>query len=282
MTHESWKAAIASKVQGSWNLHNHLRDLEFFILLSSITGVLGAAGQANYAAGNTYLDALARYRISKGQPAISLDLGVMKGEGFLAENKDLMKRWAGPGYFIEVPQEQLFAMLDYYCDSLLPLPTELKSQPIIGIDVPSKLRSRRIELPYWMRRPLIRHLHQIDSVQDTSTATQEAVVNYSILLSDAESLNEAGLIIAQLLRRKHSLAFVIPEEQIHLQDSLVSHGVDSLVAVELRSWFGKEFGVDIAIFDLLGGATFIAIGMMAAKKSPFSQNLRDDKDKSDA
>ncbi|KAG4034475.1 hypothetical protein MFRU_003g04360 [Monilinia fructicola] len=229
MSYESWKAAISSKVQGSWNLHSQLQDLDFFILLSSITGVLGAAEQANYAAGNTYLDALARYRISKGQPAVSIDLGVRKGEGFLAEHKDLLKRCSGPGYFIDVPQEQLFAMLDYYCDPSLPLPTEFKSQAIIGIDIPAKLRSRRIEIPYWMRRPLLRQLHQIESVQYNSVAAQESAINYSSLLFEAESLNEAGLVVAQLLRRKHSLAFAIPEEQIHVQDSMVAHGVDSLV-----------------------------------------------------
>jgi hypothetical protein len=142
MSYENWSDAIASKVQGSWNLHICLGDLDFFVLLSSITGILGSAGQANYAAGNTYLDSLARYRVSRGQKAVSLDLGVMKGEGFLAENEAFLKRWIGPGYFLQVSQEQLFALLDHYCDPSLPILSTTDSQLFIGVDIPSNLRAR--------------------------------------------------------------------------------------------------------------------------------------------
>ena len=52
MTHEQYMAAVRPKVQGSWNLHNHLpKDMDFFVLLSSSAGVAGSRGQGNYAAG---------------------------------------------------------------------------------------------------------------------------------------------------------------------------------------------------------------------------------------
>ena len=90
MTFDDWETSIKPKVQDSWNLHSMLpRDLDFFILLSSISGVIGNGGQANYAAGNTSMDALANYRIAHGEKAVSLDLGWMEAEGVVAENEKL-------------------------------------------------------------------------------------------------------------------------------------------------------------------------------------------------
>ncbi|KAH8429183.1 uncharacterized protein LDX57_006852 [Aspergillus melleus] len=54
MTHQAWQEVISPKVQGTWNLHQQLPSgMDFFIMLSSISGVLGSRGQANYAASNT-------------------------------------------------------------------------------------------------------------------------------------------------------------------------------------------------------------------------------------
>jgi len=56
MTLEQYNAALRPKVHGSWNLHKLLskNDLEFFVMLSSLSGVVGLASQCNYAAGGTF------------------------------------------------------------------------------------------------------------------------------------------------------------------------------------------------------------------------------------
>ncbi|KAI9872084.1 MAG: hypothetical protein M1823_008265, partial [Watsoniomyces obsoletus] len=89
MTVEQYKAAVRPKVQGTWNLHEQLHDLDFFVMLSSLSGVVGLASQCNYAAGNSYQDALARYRLSRGLPAASIDIGVVQAVGVVAENAEL-------------------------------------------------------------------------------------------------------------------------------------------------------------------------------------------------
>ena len=64
------------RIRGSWNLHSLFpTGLEFFILLSSMSGIAGFPTQSNYAAANTYQDALARFRMVKGERATSLNLG---------------------------------------------------------------------------------------------------------------------------------------------------------------------------------------------------------------
>ena len=85
MTYEDWIAATRPKMQGSWNLHKVMpKDLDFFVLLSSSAGVMGARGQANYNAGNGFQDSLAHYRRKNGHAAVSLDLGIILGAGVSA------------------------------------------------------------------------------------------------------------------------------------------------------------------------------------------------------
>ena len=57
-----------------------------FVLISSLCGIVGKETAASYAAGNSYLAALAEYRVSKGSKAVSLDLGMMADAGLLARS----------------------------------------------------------------------------------------------------------------------------------------------------------------------------------------------------
>ena len=77
LTHETVDHVLAPKLDGAWNLHQltaHF-DLSAFVMFSSVMGILGGPGQANYAAANTFLDALASYRRAQGLPGVSLAWG---------------------------------------------------------------------------------------------------------------------------------------------------------------------------------------------------------------
>ena len=77
MDWEKFRRVMAPKVMGAWLLNELTRDLnlDHFVLFSSILSLIGSAGQANYAAANAFLDALAERRRSLGLPALALNWG---------------------------------------------------------------------------------------------------------------------------------------------------------------------------------------------------------------
>jgi acyl transferase domain-containing protein/acyl carrier protein len=87
---ERFQRVMAPKVAGAWNLHRLTRDLplDFFVLFSSMSAVLGMAGQGNYAAANAFLDTLAQERARRGLPALAIAWGAWAEVG-LAARADL-------------------------------------------------------------------------------------------------------------------------------------------------------------------------------------------------
>ena len=269
MTFEDWQLSLSPKVNGTWNLHTALpRGMNFFICLSSVTGIIGSGGVANYAAGNTYLDAFVRYRVSQGEKATSLDLGWMQSEGVMAENSHLSAGAAAAGFLKPISSDELHALLDFHCDPNLKSNLE-NCQAIIGLKTSATMQAKGLPEPQWMQRKTFLHLRQAGLVNTTPLSNAEKAIEYSTLLRDAATPDDRAQIVTDSLVRKLSKALNISHEDIDVSKPLHAYGVDSLLAVELRNYFAKEMGADLAIFEIMDGSNFKAVSITVARKSRF-------------
>lgn len=89
MSFVDFNTALSPKLEGSWNLHQQFSgsQLDIFILLSSMTGIAGKSSQANYAAGGSFQDKIARRRANQDLSAVSTDLGMVRSVGYIAEQR---------------------------------------------------------------------------------------------------------------------------------------------------------------------------------------------------
>ncbi|KAK7908914.1 hypothetical protein PG985_014792, partial [Apiospora marii] len=273
MSYGDWLASTDPKVRGSWNLHTVLPDgLDFFILLSSIAGVVGSAGQANYAAGNAYMDALAHYRNALGERAVALDVGAMLDRGFLAKNETLRDRILSAGLLRGISSSELLNLLDHLCDPASSVPRQQTTQVTIGLSPAPELRTacRQSRSPL-LSLPFYQHIF-IGAAKSNEQAngddSPEAQRRRDFV--SAKSLPGAGIIVSQALLQR--LVAMTPglRDRIdtkHLDEPIQTFGVDSLQAIELRSWFAQEFAADVPIFVILGEETLASIGLLVARKS---------------
>lgn len=272
MTYNNWKAAVECKSLGSWNLHTLLpSDLDFFVLLSSASGLAGYRGQTNYDAGNTYEDALARYRVSRGQRAIALDLGAMVDDGFLAENRDLLDRVLGYGTLEPISRRKFHGILDYCCDPGTPLLKPEESQIAVGMGAGG---GEGLDSLDYSRQPMMLPLRLAGSRQAAAAATAGSggsgvdSVNAKVRFAASKSREQAIDIVVQAVVAKLGKSIAVMQEgKPDLHKPLQMYGVDSLLAIELRNWIVREFAADVAVFETQGVSTLSTLSMLVVGRS---------------
>ncbi|KAL4860796.1 hypothetical protein BDV12DRAFT_208828 [Aspergillus spectabilis] len=276
MTYSDWTQALLPKVAGSRNLDRLLPSgLAFFIMLSSVVGIHGSAGQANYAAGGTYQDALARERIQRGEHAIVFDLGWMVSDGIIAESDFLTRTFKTAGLMMPIDSNEYLALLDYYCNPAARDCTDPAAcQIMIELETPAGLAAKGADIPVLLQRSTFRLLHAIEldakAAIGAGTGNREnptATKNWSAAFAEARSPGEAREVAIQGLSHKLSRALSIPPTDIDTHRPLHSYGVDSLLAVELRSWLAKEFGADVAVFEIMGATSFDGVASTVLAKA---------------
>jgi acyl carrier protein len=107
MSDEQFIRAVRPKILGAWNLHAATRGLplDFFVMYSSVGALLGPPGQGNYAAANTFLDAMAHARAAHGLPAVSIQWGSFSDVGMAAAQENRGQRLAHRGIDSFTPEE---------------------------------------------------------------------------------------------------------------------------------------------------------------------------------
>ncbi|PWY77309.1 hypothetical protein BO94DRAFT_559174 [Aspergillus sclerotioniger CBS 115572] len=254
MAAADFKTATSPKVEGSWNLHSILpNDMEIFIMLSSIAGIIGARGAANYAAGNTFQDELARYRSDRGLPSYTIDLGVVASAGYVAENwkakRNLSSR--ASGQLSGIRMEDLFRIL------------ESRHCPLNG---PHSEFRRGARLPAQTRE---------SQGLVSSTGTRSRKEEARSQLNAADNWQSAVDTVVHCVQEKLSSMLCIPMAEIDPHRRLSDYGVDSLVAVEFRTWMNRAIGADIPVLEIMGSDNIDAVSCRAAHLSEFRDQILD-------
>ncbi|RYP11795.1 hypothetical protein DL767_010720 [Monosporascus sp. MG133] len=234
MTFAQWDLTMGSKVQTSWNLHRLLpENLGFFALLASLAGVTGQMASSNYAAGCSFQDALARYRIAQGQKALSLDMGWMRNIRIIAETGAYQRQRQDANDMQPIEDTELLALLALCCNPANPAPTPLGAQ------------GPNLDGPLFAAFSYVVGSGAAAGVKGASRQITHADQGAAMLFNRA----------ADSTRRK----------QIVL--GALAASVDSLMAVDLRNWIRREFGANIFPADIQGGLPIARIANLIVTKS---------------
>ncbi|KAI1754183.1 hypothetical protein F4782DRAFT_493555 [Xylaria castorea] len=269
MTHAQWTCTVQSKVQASWNLHRLLpNDMDFFILLSSVAGIYGPIAQSNYTAGCAFQDSLARWRTAAGFPtSVSLDLGWMRTMGIIAETKDPRRHQAYLDGFPPIEAADFFAILEHYLDPEMPQLDEAHSQLLIGAIHPAHFLARG-EVPIRLvSRPLFAGFSFKSTKQKEQGTDSNAQEDVGLLFAQATSKEDRLAIVMSALKKKLARALWIEAEEIDPRRGLSNYGVDSLMAVELRSWIRRDFYAAVTVFEIMGGTNIAAIAELVVERT---------------
>ena len=278
MSLDDWNAVTRPKVQGTWNLHNitssRQLDLDFFLLLSSLSGIIGQIGQANYASANTFLDAFVQYRTGMNLPCTAIELGAMEGIGYLSENQEILKKMQGSGWRAVQEVELLGSLelammspstrkrhgqctatsaegVDAFVLGLAP------TVPLSSLDSSARLRKDARLAIY----------HNIGDGSSKISSVNDGLRSFLTTLKNDPSLlksSETAALLAMEIGKELFALLLAGDRDIDITMSTADMGLDSLVAVELRRWWKLNFGFDIGTLEMLSMGTLEALGKRAA------------------
>ncbi|MER5642524.1 amino acid adenylation domain-containing protein [Kitasatospora sp. NPDC002227] len=235
MDRAAFDAGYAPKAVGAFLLHRLLREepLEHFVLFASVASVLTTAGQANYAAGNAFLDALAHHRRAGGHPAISLDWGPW-ATGMI-EELGLVAHYRDARGMRSLPPEAGVAVLER----------------VLGQDHAQLLITTVVDWPAFLSwypepPPLVADL-AASATEPARTATGGFLDAFRAADPQARQA-----LVAERFAAAVASVLRIGADRIDERTRLGEHGLDSLLAMELRARVHGELGVALPVVALLG------------------------------
>ncbi|KAK4112601.1 ketoacyl-synt-domain-containing protein [Canariomyces notabilis] len=260
MTLASLQRVMRPKTVGSSNLDQVFNspDMEFFIMTSSFAAIGGHAGQSNYAAANMYMNGLAASRRRRGLPGSVLNIGVIYGLGFLHRERDVLYEGLEREGYPPISERDIHHMFVEAIVAGRPEPGQV-------YDITTGLRRFDAGNPtlHWHFDPRFSHFSRLedDAGNQAMAGAQGASQQRGLkeLVDAAASREEIVEVLVkgfiEWLQSKLQLA----EGSVTGDHSPVEVGVDSLAAVEIRSWIWKSLALDVAVMKILSGASIMKL-----------------------
>jgi NADP-dependent 3-hydroxy acid dehydrogenase YdfG len=242
-----FEGVMRPKVQGTWNLH-HLTlalPIDFFVLFSSGAALLGSPGQSNYAAANSFLDAVAYHRRARGRHAVSINWGSWAEVGMAADVGEAhRRRWASQGLNMITPDEGVRMLQDILQRSVSP---NVAALPLDTSKLPQSA-GRFFE-----------RLVRTESKVGPATAVNDGDVLRRL---GKAPLSDRPAMLSEFLVDQVVRVLALPSAaRARLDVSLMDIGMDSLTAMELRNRVQAALKVRLAVGDLLRGPSISELTM---------------------
>jgi len=239
LNRQRFEAVMAPKAIGAWNLHQQTlkHPLDFFVLFSSFSSMVGNPGQGNYAAANAFLDTLAHYRRSQGLPAMAVNWGAIGEMGYLTRHGEIVEHFQRQG-LAAFSREETFALLEEL----------MRRNPVqagaIHIDWPSWGRF----CPATARSPRFSHL--VDAA-DRDSGAEAGSGNPLLQTLRATAQEERPAVLADLLCQQIARVLGTSPSNLGKEQPLTDFGLDSMMAVELNHLLEEQLGVGLSTMALL-------------------------------
>lgn len=262
LTADQWHGALRAKVTSTMNLQAIFGgSLDFFIILSSMCGVLGTYSQGTYCAGNAFLDAFARSQTSCQTVVRSIDLGMVAGEGITSHDDALA--FATRQGLRSMTLEDLTAIIDFAIQDREDHQTAerqiihgvLKKNPQLGTGKHGQETPDAKFSHIWM---------DSDRERRSGCAAEAGDFDVQSALRAATTPDMATNAIMTAMRPMIAQSLAISEKG---ERSVASYGVASLTAVELRNWIASHLGSHVETLEIMSSRPMVQLAEGVARKS---------------
>jgi len=252
LTHERMASVLTPKARGAWLLHQATLGLplDCFVMFSSVSSIFGNPAQANYAAANAFLDALAHHRRALGLPALAINWGALGGDGYVARNERVAEFLARQGTMALAPDEVVVLLESF-------LNADATQAMAIRVDWSKWRQAFRSS----QDSPL---LEQVFAAGAEGPETSGTKGNWRVKI-DAAAPNERLDVIGQALREVVGSVLRVKAETLHAEQPLIDLGLDSLMAVEIENSIESAIGVALPPASLMRARTIGQIASLIAE-----------------
>lgn len=233
ITEKGFLDTLSPKMKGAWNLHLLTKDipLDCFVLFSSASSLIGLSGQASYVAANSFLDVLAHTRKQSGLTSLSINWGVIKDVGMVADN-DHLEKYADAEGFESVVSKDAMEVLDSVYNG---------GAAQLGV---LKLNASKMAIYYSALANTNYFKRLLESEQFADSDKKESFLE---TYSKLETVEEKEEVLITLVTQFVSKIVKSPASKIKSSMTFKGLGIDSLMAIQVRNLIEKSLNIKLSV-----------------------------------